>query len=99
VPKPVLRIRDVYPGSRILIFTHPGSGSATLAKAIYCFIFYSGVPDPGFAKSASIRIDLTLLQRIRIRICNTNPDPEAMKLTKQPFFTLIQIPNLSKMLL
>jgi hypothetical protein len=22
---PVLRIRDVYPGSRILIFTHPGS--------------------------------------------------------------------------
>jgi len=36
----VLRIRDVYPGSRILIFTHvknapnPGSGSATL-KAAY----------------------------------------------------------------
>jgi hypothetical protein len=24
-PGPVLRIRDVYPGSRILIFTHPGS--------------------------------------------------------------------------
>jgi hypothetical protein len=24
-PQPVLRIRDVYPGSRILIFTHPGS--------------------------------------------------------------------------
>jgi hypothetical protein len=24
-PYPVLRIRDVYPGSRILIFTHPGS--------------------------------------------------------------------------
>jgi hypothetical protein len=24
-PLPVLRIRDVYPGSRILIFTHPGS--------------------------------------------------------------------------
>ncbi len=24
-PKPVLRIRDVYPGSRILIFTHSGS--------------------------------------------------------------------------
>ncbi len=23
--KPVWRIRDVYPGSRILIFTHPGS--------------------------------------------------------------------------
>jgi hypothetical protein len=23
--KAVLRIRDVYPGSRILIFTHPGS--------------------------------------------------------------------------
>jgi hypothetical protein len=23
--QPVLRIRDVYPGSRILIFTHPGS--------------------------------------------------------------------------
>jgi hypothetical protein len=23
--EPVLRIRDVYPGSRILIFTHPGS--------------------------------------------------------------------------
>jgi hypothetical protein len=23
--KPVLRIRDVYPGSRILIFTHPAS--------------------------------------------------------------------------
>jgi hypothetical protein len=22
---PVVRIRDVYPGSRILIFTHPGS--------------------------------------------------------------------------
>jgi hypothetical protein len=25
VSEPVLRIRDVYPGSRILIFTHPGS--------------------------------------------------------------------------
>ncbi len=25
IPQPVLRIRDVYPGSRILIFTHPGS--------------------------------------------------------------------------
>jgi hypothetical protein len=25
VTKLVLRIRDVYPGSRILIFTHPGS--------------------------------------------------------------------------
>jgi hypothetical protein len=24
-PQPVLRIRDVYPGSRILIFTHSGS--------------------------------------------------------------------------
>jgi hypothetical protein len=23
--RPVLRIRDIYPGSRILIFTHPGS--------------------------------------------------------------------------
>jgi hypothetical protein len=23
--QPVLRIRDVYPGSRILFFTHPGS--------------------------------------------------------------------------
>ncbi len=25
IPDSVLRIRDVYPGSRILIFTHPGS--------------------------------------------------------------------------
>jgi hypothetical protein len=25
IPVSVLRIRDVYPGSRILIFTHPGS--------------------------------------------------------------------------
>ncbi len=25
LPQPVLRIRDVYPGSRILIFIHPGS--------------------------------------------------------------------------
>jgi hypothetical protein len=25
IKQPVLRIRDVYPGSRILIFTHPGS--------------------------------------------------------------------------
>jgi hypothetical protein len=24
IQKPVWRIRDVYPGSRILIFTHPG---------------------------------------------------------------------------
>ncbi len=30
----VLRIRDVYPGSRILIFTHPGSQ----------------IPDPGVAE-------------------------------------------------
>jgi hypothetical protein len=28
----VLRIRDVYPGSRILIFTHPGSYPKTAVK-------------------------------------------------------------------
>jgi hypothetical protein len=41
----VLRIRDVYPGSRILIFTHPGSrildpGSRILDPG-------SRIPDPG----------------------------------------------------
>ncbi len=34
---PVLRIRDVYPGSRILIFTHPGSRIPDLG---------SRIPDP-----------------------------------------------------
>jgi hypothetical protein len=29
---PVLRIRDVYPGSRILIFTHPGPDPKTATK-------------------------------------------------------------------
>jgi hypothetical protein len=33
----VLRIRDVYPGSRILIFTHPGSRIPDLG---------SHIPDP-----------------------------------------------------
>jgi len=33
----VLRIRDVYPGSRILIFTHPGSRIPDLG---------SRIPDP-----------------------------------------------------
>jgi hypothetical protein len=33
--KPVLRLRDVYPGSWILIFTHPGSQ----------------IPDPGYQNS------------------------------------------------
>ncbi len=31
---PVLRIRDVYPGSRILIFTHPGSRPPDLGSRI-----------------------------------------------------------------
>ncbi len=31
---PVLRIRDVYPGSRILIFTHPGSRIPDLGSRI-----------------------------------------------------------------
>jgi hypothetical protein len=35
--KTVLRIRDVYPGSRILIFTHPGSRIPDLG---------SRIPDP-----------------------------------------------------
>jgi hypothetical protein len=35
--RPVLRIRDVYPGSRILIFTHPGSRIPDLG---------SRIPDP-----------------------------------------------------
>ncbi len=30
----VLRIRDVYPGSRILIFTHPGSRIPDLGSRI-----------------------------------------------------------------
>jgi hypothetical protein len=37
--EPVLRIRDVYPGSRILIFTHPGSR----------------IPDPGSKNSKKER--------------------------------------------
>jgi hypothetical protein len=32
VKKAGLRIRDVYPGSRILIFTHPGSRISTATK-------------------------------------------------------------------
>ncbi len=36
---PVLRIRDVYPVSRILIFTHPGSRISDPG---------SRIPDPGF---------------------------------------------------
>jgi len=36
---PVLLIRDVYPGSRILIFTHPIPGSG------------SRIPDPGSGNS------------------------------------------------
>ena len=36
--QPVLRIRDVYPGSRILIFTHPGSRIPDPG---------SRIPDPG----------------------------------------------------
>jgi len=38
--KTVLRIRDVYPGSRILIFTHPGSRIPDLG---------SRIPDPKIA--------------------------------------------------
>jgi hypothetical protein len=37
----VLRIRDVYPGSRILIFTHPGSRIPNLG---------SRIPDPKTAR-------------------------------------------------
>jgi hypothetical protein len=37
VSVPVLRFRDVYPGSRILIFTHPGSRIPDLG---------SRIPDP-----------------------------------------------------
>jgi hypothetical protein len=37
IRNPVLRIRDVYPGSRILIFTHPGSRIPDLG---------SRIPDP-----------------------------------------------------
>ncbi len=41
----VLRIRDVYPGSRILIFTHPGSRIQKQlqkrgVKKIFCHIFF-----------------------------------------------------------
>ncbi len=39
---PVLRIRDVYPGSRILIFTHPGSKNSNKRegwKKIWCQTF------------------------------------------------------------
>jgi len=36
-PQPVLRIRDVYPGSRIRIFPHPGSRIPDLG---------SRIPDP-----------------------------------------------------
>jgi hypothetical protein len=32
--QPVLRIRDVYPGSRILIFIHPGSRIPDLGSRI-----------------------------------------------------------------
>ncbi len=39
---PVWRIRDVYPGSRILIFTHPGSRIPDLG---------SRIPDPGSKNS------------------------------------------------
>jgi hypothetical protein len=42
---PVLRIRDVYPGSRILIFTHPGSRiqkqqQKTGVKIFFCQTFF-----------------------------------------------------------
>jgi hypothetical protein len=43
----VLRIRDVYPGSRIMIFTHPGSqiwdpkaGQKRGVKKISCHTFF-----------------------------------------------------------
>jgi hypothetical protein len=38
---PVLRVRDVYPGSRILIFTHPGATKERGEKKIFCHIFFS----------------------------------------------------------
>jgi hypothetical protein len=40
--EPVVRIRDVYPGSRILIFTHPGSRISDPG---------SRIPDPGSRNS------------------------------------------------
>ncbi len=49
MPQTVLRIRDVYPGSRILIFTHPGSW---IRKKTYLF----RIPDPGVKKSTGSRI-------------------------------------------
>jgi hypothetical protein len=42
--KPVWRIRDVYPGSRILIFTHPGSRIPDLRSWIPDL--GSRIPDP-----------------------------------------------------
>jgi hypothetical protein len=42
MPQAVLRIRDVYPGFRILIFTHPGSRISDPG---------SQVPDPGSKNS------------------------------------------------
>jgi hypothetical protein len=41
----VLRIRDVYPGSRILIFTHPGSQ----------------IPDPGYKTATKERGEKKML--------------------------------------
>jgi hypothetical protein len=41
---PVLRIRDVYPGSRILIFTHPGSRIPDIGSRIPDL--GSRIPDP-----------------------------------------------------
>jgi hypothetical protein len=43
-PLPVCRIRNVYPGSRILIFTHPGSRIPDLG---------SRIPDPKAIKETS----------------------------------------------
>ncbi len=36
----MLRIRDVYPGSRILIFTHPGSRRGVENNTVCCQIFF-----------------------------------------------------------
>jgi hypothetical protein len=47
---PVLRIRDVYPGSRIRLFFHPGSRIRTVS-----------IPDPGSTDPGSSSKNLSLL--------------------------------------
>jgi hypothetical protein len=48
---PVLRIRDVYPGSRILIFTHPGSKNSNKREVWKKFIVIPFFVATNFTKS------------------------------------------------